>query len=135
MGKYVELYGHGTIWKNIWKYIYIYGNIQHKGKYRWNSLLIYYTDSRDFPIKKKTQKTAVSNKVLLVKIEPVTDTIPSSLTCWIIRASLNTLEIDHPPSHGNLRHLYPLVIEHSELENHHAIHGTTHYFDWAIFHS
>ena len=24
---------------------------------------------------------------------------------------------------------------HNELENHHAIHGKTHYFDWAIFNS
>ena len=22
---------------------------------------------------------------------------------------------------------------HNELDNHHAIHGKTHYFDWAIF--
>ena len=48
--------------------------------------------------KKHTQKTPVSNNVLLVKLEPVTDTIPSSLTCWIIRASLNPLEITiHQP--------------------------------------
>ena len=24
---------------------------------------------------------------------------------------------------------------HNELENHHAINGKTHYFDWAIFNS
>ena len=44
------------IGKSMGKYMEIYGHIQHKGKYRWKSLLIYYTDSRDFPIQKKNTK-------------------------------------------------------------------------------
>ena len=32
-------------------------------------------------------------------------------------------------------YLYPLVIQHSKLENHHAGNRKTPYFDWAMFHS
>ena len=34
-----------------------------------------------------------------------------------------------------LRHTRPGNLLHSELENHHAIIGKIHYFDWAIFNS
>ena len=30
---------------------------------------------------------------------------------------------------------YPLVMTNIATENHHAIHGKIHHFDWAIFHS
>jgi len=31
--------------------------------------------------------------------------------------------------------IYPLVNVYITMENHHAINGKTHYFDWAIFNS
>jgi len=33
----------------------------------------------------------------------------------------------------NLNLSYPLVNVYIAMENHHAINGKTHYFDWAIF--
>ena len=32
-------------------------------------------------------------------------------------------------------YIYPLVNVYITMENHHAVNGKTHYFDWAIFNS
>jgi hypothetical protein len=53
------------------------------------------------------------------------------------RKDLLPLFVCIPPGDaaGEIEHDYPLVNIQKTMENHHAINGKTHYFDWAIFNS